>query len=146
MPSGCAIIKQIAHIKNISIAIMNNTEIGPVIARGIIFLFGHLFLMPFTKLTMAMIKHGIKINTIAQIMIIMAIHTRIPKIPTRIVNNAAPINPILMLYNFNEFIAIILKHPNIIRSFANNDNSYDYRNNDKWGKQSSCPFMLNALN
>lgn len=91
------------------IARRKNIEIGPVITRGITFLFGHLFLAPFTKLIMAMIKHGIKINTIAQKMMNMAIHTRIPKIPTRIVKNAAPINPMLILYNFSEFIAIILE-------------------------------------
>ena len=120
-------------------------EIGPVIIRGITFLLGHLFLAPFTKLTMAIIKHGIKINKIAKAMIAIAIHTKTPKMPIRIVTKNAPINAMPILYYFYESIAIILKRPNIITSFANNNDCYNYRNNNKWGKQSSCPFMLNAL-
>ena len=47
---------------------------------------------------MAMIKHGIKINKIAQAMIITATHIRIPKMPIRMVTKNAPINAMLIFY------------------------------------------------
>ena len=97
-----------ATIKKIVIARRNNIEIGPVIARGITFLFGHLFLAPFTKLIIAMIKHGIKINKIAQIIKATAIHIKIPNIPIRMVTKNAPINAMPILYIFYVFIATIL--------------------------------------
>ena len=97
-----------ATIKKIVIARRNNIEIGPVIARGITFLFGHLFLAPFTKLIIAMIKHGIKINKIAQIIKATAIHIKIPNIPIRMVTKNAPINAMLILYVFYVLIATIL--------------------------------------
>ena len=135
-----------AAIKKIVIARRNNIEIGPVIARGITFLFGHLFLAPFTKLIMAMIKHGMKIKRIAKTMSANAIQTSTPKMPMRIVTKNAPINAMTILYIFYELIAIVLKHHiNEIRSFTNDYDCYDYRNNDKWCKQSSFPFILNAF-
>ena len=97
-----------AAIKKIVIARRNNIEIGPVIARGITFLFGHLFLAPFTKLIIAMIKHGIKINKIAQIIKATAIHIKIPNMPIRMVTKNAPINAMLILYVFYVLIATIL--------------------------------------
>ncbi len=97
-----------ATIKKIVIARRNNIEIGPVIARGITFLFGHLFLAPFTKLIIAMIKHGIKINKIAQIIKATAIHIKIPNMPIRMVTKNAPINAMLILYVFYVLIATIL--------------------------------------
>ena len=90
------------------IARRNNIEIGPVIARGITFLFGHLFLAPFTKLIIAMIKHGIKINKSAQIIKATAIHIKIPNMPIRMVTKNAPINAMPILYIFYVFIATIL--------------------------------------
>ena len=58
--------------------IININAIGPVIARGIIFLFGQLFLMPLTKLIMAIIKHGTKIKSTAKAMMINTNHRSIP--------------------------------------------------------------------
>ncbi len=75
--------------------------------------------MPLTKLIMAMIKHGTKINKIAQAMRIIMNHSKTPT--TRI-----PKKAMLILYTFYELIAIILKRPNIITSFANNNDCDDY--------------------
>ena len=97
-----------ATIKKIVIARRNNIEIGPVIARGMIFLFGQWCLIPLTKLIIAMIKHGIKINKIAQIIKATAIHIKIPNIPIRMVTKNAPINAMLILYVFYVLIATIL--------------------------------------
>ena len=80
----------------------NKMTIEPVIARGIIFLFGQLFLMPLTKFTIEMIKHGIKIANIAQMMAMTTIHRRIP-------TNKIPMNAMLLIYLFYEFIAIFLE-------------------------------------
>ncbi len=67
-------------IKNRAI---NKMTIEPVIARGMIFLFGQLFLMPLTKLIIEIIKHGIKIAKTTQMIAITTTHRRIPtkKIP-----------------------------------------------------------------
>lgn len=75
-----------------------------------------------------------------------AIQTSTPKMPMRIVIKNAPIKPMPILYYFEELIAIILElHINEIRNFTNDYDCYDYRNNDKWRKQSSFPFILNAF-
>ena len=89
------------------IARRNNIEIGPVITRGITFLFGHLFLAPFTKLIMAMIKHGIKIKRIAKTMSATAIHIKIPNMPIRMVTKNAPINAMLIFY-YNHSIKLMI--------------------------------------
>ena len=89
------------------IARRNYIEIGPVITRGITFLFGHLFLAPFTKLIIAMIKHGIKINKIAQIIKATAIHIKIPNMPIRMVTKNAPINAMLIFY-YNQSIKLMI--------------------------------------
>lgn len=44
------------------------SEIVPVIAKGMTFLFGQLFCIPFTKLIIAMIKHGMNTNSIRHAM------------------------------------------------------------------------------
>ena len=86
-------------IKNRAI---NKMTIEPVIARGMIFLFGQLFLMPLTKLIIEIIKHGIKIANIMQMMAMTTIHRRIP-------TKKIPMNAMLLIYLFYEFIAIILE-------------------------------------
>ena len=73
--------------------IININAIEPVIARGIIFLFGQLFLTPFTKLIMAIIKHGTKIKSTA---IAMMINTNHRSIPTKNI----PKNAMAILYIF----------------------------------------------
>ena len=55
-----------------------------------------------------MIKHGIKINKIAQIIKATAIHIKIPNMPIRMVTKNAPINAMLILYVFYVLIATIL--------------------------------------
>ena len=55
-----------------------------------------------------MIKHGIKINKIAQIIKATAIHIKIPNMPIRMVTKNAPINAMTILYVFSVLIATIL--------------------------------------
>ena len=63
--------------------------------------------MPLTKLIIAMIKHGIKINKIAQIIKTTAIHIKIPKMPIRMVTKNAPINAMLIFSN-NQSIKLMI--------------------------------------
>ena len=67
-----------------------------------------------------MIKHGTKINKIAQAMRIIMNHSKTPT--TRI-----PKKAMLILYTFYELIAIILKNHTVIgRNFTNNYDCDDY--------------------
>ena len=81
---------------------MKISEIVPVIANGITFLFGQLFWIPLTKLIIAMIKHGMKTNNIKH-----AITTsmNIKSHPTKKI----PINAMPILYVFYVLIATILE-------------------------------------
>ena len=74
----------------------------PVIAKGIIFLFGQLFWIPFTKLIIAMIKHGMKTNSIKNA--IKSI-TNINIHPA----NKKKTNPMLIIYILYDLIATILE-------------------------------------
>ena len=77
-------------------------DIVPVITNGMIFLFGQWFLIPLTKLIIAMVKHGMKTNRIAHA---MSTRTSTNNHPTTNI----PINAMPILYFFYELIAIILE-------------------------------------